>query len=218
MLPTADDVAIALIASCKETGEDPIQAAARSADQTFRGRHYALHALVHVFPKANRFSLCRMVGCPGKPGPFWNASWNQIAKPRFPGSLTHMANWWDDAVYDRVIRAIEADRTRRAVAPKYPKPEVEPPPYRPPPGTYERELGRPRAPAKLGTLESTGYRPPANAIEEMLAEDDDEKPIFDRGRIGGKKPRQDTFILSRQSAYDTLKEAVANTVKLQTGE
>jgi hypothetical protein len=120
MIPTADDIAIAIVAACRETDDDPIstvQGGLGIGRATNRARHYALHALIHVFPKASRLRLCEWVGCMGKPAAFWNSSWHQIVKPRFAGSTGHVANWFDDEVFDRVIRAIEADRTKRAVAP-----------------------------------------------------------------------------------------------------
>jgi hypothetical protein len=82
---------------------------------TLMARHYALHALVHVFPKTGRLKLCGWVGCPGKPASFWTVSWNLVNGKR-------RAPWFDDAAYDRVIRAIEAARTLRAVTVPVPAP------------------------------------------------------------------------------------------------
>ena len=121
--PTADDVAVAIVASCRETGDDPMSTASGGLGigrATNRARHYALHALIHVFPVANRYRVCRWVGCPGKEAAFWNASWHQVVRPRASG-MGHMANWWDEEAYDRVIRAIEAARTARAVGANSPK-------------------------------------------------------------------------------------------------
>lgn len=222
MGPSADDVAIAIVAACRETGDNPVETLeGRGAmrGDTNRARHYALHALCHVFPKVNRFSLCKLVGCPGKPGAFWNASWNQIVKPRYAGSPERMAKWWDEALYDRVIRALEADRTRRAVTPPA-KDKPEPPPYRSPPGTYQRALASGPKRPNLGTLEESGYRPPASAVEKALDDDaEGDRPIFDHSSSGGfRKPRQDTFGSSRRAAEDMLREAVANTARMQVKE
>lgn len=107
--PTAENVARALVAACAETGDDPIRAATGCVGgvhgANIRGRHYAMHALLHVFPTLPRTSAARMVGCPGKPAAFYNNSWNLIARP-VSGSLRR-ANWWDEATYGRVIAAIE---------------------------------------------------------------------------------------------------------------
>lgn len=218
--PTADDVAIAIVAACRETGDDPIDTANGGLGinrSTNRARHYALHALIHVFPKANRTDLCRLVGCPGKPGVFWNASWHQVVKPRSPGSLLHMASWFDDTAYDRVIRAIEADMTRRAVAPP-PKPQPEPPPYRPPPGTVAKVLADepPRA-GKLGRLEPNGYRPPAGALDAIL---DDDRPVMDASGFAERRHRswEETKQASKSGLEEELRRAVENTAKMTPRE
>lgn len=207
--PTADDVAVAVVAACQETGDDPIsthQGGLGVGRATNRARHYALHALVHVFPHANRLRLCEWVGCPGKPGPFWNSSLHQVVKPRYPGSATRMANWFDDAAYDRVIRAVEADRTRRAVAPAAER-EVEVNHYAEPPA-YPSRPGAPGLPA------SRAERIKAEASRVTAALDDDARSRF--AGLGAKE-RVPAPIENKSKLQDMLRDAVANTAKMQEG-
>lgn len=200
MLPTADDVAVAIAAACRETGED-IRDFGPNGKGATCARHYALHALIHVFPKAAKFKLCEFVLCPGKPVSYWSVSWNVV-------NGKHPALWFKPEAYDRVIRAIEADRTRRAVAQQ--KPAVarpaEPLPYRPP-----------TPHPKLGTRDANGYRPPASAIVEELEDElAADRPVFDRSVAGGfRKPRQDTFVSSRRAVEEELRQAAANTSRMQ---
>lgn len=67
--PTADDVAVAIVAACRQTGEDPVSCA-EGIYTVRRARHYAMHALARVFPEAMRRSLARCVGVPGNPSKF----------------------------------------------------------------------------------------------------------------------------------------------------
>lgn len=113
MILTADHVAWAIVAACRETGDDPFDCACGKMRPSgpgrhgaLRGRHYALHALVEVFPEHDKFELARMVGAPGNSRAFWHHSWNQVAKPASSGR--RMVNWWDDGAFARVILAIRA--------------------------------------------------------------------------------------------------------------
>ena len=233
MNPTADDIAVAICAACRETGENPIECASGALSN--RGRHYALHALLHVFPKADKIKLCVWVGCPGKPKAFWNASWHQVIKPRSSG-LGHMAMWWEDDSYDRVIRAVEANKTRRAVSPPIegrrgsvpsevpsprdpprpePGPDRAPPPYRPPPGTIEKVLRQDRPASRLGTRDASGYRPPPDAIARIL--DDDDRPVIDRsGTFSARKTREQPRLTDKAELRRALAEAAANTANIKT--
>lgn len=100
-MPTADDVATAIIVAAAETGEDPIACASRV--EGMRCRHYAMHALSHVFPGTGRYALARMVGCQAKPQYFWKNSVTHVLNGMGPGKR---AKWWDEAAYQRVIEAI----------------------------------------------------------------------------------------------------------------
>jgi hypothetical protein len=108
--PTADDVARAIVAAAHETGEDPIECAERKMGM--RCRHYAMHALAHVFPDMKRQSLGSVVGCPGKGARFWSNSMMHVVAPApglrpGQGYRPHVAKWWDDEAFGRVIAAIE---------------------------------------------------------------------------------------------------------------
>lgn len=64
--PTADDVAIAIVAACRETGESPVDCASRAPE--LRARKYTMLALAEVFPPKtdeDKRRLCRLAGCPG---------------------------------------------------------------------------------------------------------------------------------------------------------
>lgn len=118
MMPTADHVARAIVAACKETGDDPIRTIQGGLGGTSRpinrARHYAMHALLHVFQDLPRHTAARIVGS-GSPVKFWNTSWHQIAKPR-GGGLGHVAGWFDDEAYARVITAIQLDPVARRLS------------------------------------------------------------------------------------------------------
>jgi hypothetical protein len=236
---TADHIAAAIVAACRETGDDPIRTASGGLGTkrpTNRARHYALHALLHCFPDVDRHSAARMVGCPGSPAQFWNASWHQVAKPRASG-FGHVAGWFDDVSYARVIAAIEEveeDKRDAAIArqrlkeiednwetlvsgkeldsrlDKLKEPK-EPQPYKPGP----LPAARPRQ--LSGTLEPSGYRPPRGTLKAILDDDDDARPVIDRGQLAGAKKTFDPFAASgKQALRDELRRAVENTAKLPT--
>jgi hypothetical protein len=225
--PNSDDIAVAIVAACRETGGDPFacMSGAKCDDpstfektkRTTHARHYALRALIHVFPDVNRIRLYKWVGVPGKPNVFWRNSWHSKGRGR-------AAEWWSDEVYDRVIRAIEADRTRRNVVPLPADEVAAPPPYRPPPGTIEKVLAetsvsRPRAPDRLGKLEPSGYRPPADAIAKVLEDELDARPVFDRGgTFSERRPAADYGGKAKKTVnlQEELRRAVENTVRLQS--
>jgi hypothetical protein len=128
-IPTAAEIATAITVACRETGEDPVQVAMRV--HKLRARHYALHALAYVFPKCPKSKLCDFVGCNGRPDKFWDNSRSQVVDFSTGRARVRVA-WWNGEVYERVVRAIEADRTKRAVAskplpaPPATKPEIDP--------------------------------------------------------------------------------------------
>lgn len=119
--PSADDVAIAIVAACRETGDDPV-CVAEGIWSHMKARHYAMHALIHVFPKASREKIAGYVGG-HRPKQFLANSYTAILGT---SGKRQRARWWNDEAYDRVIRAIEADRTRRAVTPTTETPDLEP--------------------------------------------------------------------------------------------
>jgi hypothetical protein len=154
--PSADDVAVAVIAACGATGESPLGIA---TEKTMRTRHYAMHALAYLYPKYPKRKLAKLLGCQGHPDRFWNNSRANVANPLDPRART--VSWWSSETYWRVIRAVQAASTARAVAP-----------YRPPAGTIEKVLADDGTPPirELGKLEAGGYRPPEGTLEKVLAE------------------------------------------------
>lgn len=219
--PTADDVARAIVAACKETGDDPIRTAEGglgTSRATNRARHYAMHALLHVFQGLGREMAARLVGCPGSPRQFWSASWHQIVKPRV-GGLGHAANWFDDDAYARVIAAIEGVMRDDVEEELEPEPE----PYRPPAGTVEKVLkddavDKPKPAPRLGTLEGArGYRPPPGTIEDVLKDD---RPVIERGGKFARKIDEGSSLMPgpKRSLYDDLAQAVRNTAKMTRSE
>lgn len=109
MMPTAHQVACAIIAACKETGE-PIPTETLGGHHKERWRHYAVHALRAVFPKSEPGPLGRMLGAGSfiKPGFFYRTScWNVLGQT--PHCRRTRAHWWSDESLDRVMRAIPLD-------------------------------------------------------------------------------------------------------------
>src|SRR4051794_4351119 len=86
MMPNSDQVAWAIVAACRETGDDPIDTATGVADakhghsKAIRARHYALHALLTVFPDMRKSLAAALVGAPGKPMAFYNNSITGVMK------------------------------------------------------------------------------------------------------------------------------------------
>ena len=108
MLPSINQISIAIVAACRETGENP--PAIDGADP-MRARHYAMHAMHRVFPDAPRTYLAKCVGCKGDPKKFFFNSVNQKFKVRDPVTGARMAAWWDDAAFERVIQRLRATVT-----------------------------------------------------------------------------------------------------------
>jgi hypothetical protein len=120
-MPSATQVAWAIVAACRETGDDPIaiasgQSKGPSSRVTLRARHYALHALLFVFPRLPREKAAEFVGAPGRPMMFYHGSMNQVAKVVNTMTGRRRANWWDEEGFERVIRAIENAGPKPAIA------------------------------------------------------------------------------------------------------
>lgn len=130
---TADDIAIAIVAACRQTGEDPILAV-QGHTLHKKARHYAFHALIHVFPRYNQEVVARCLGSGKSAKQFIAASFVSV----LGRGGRSKAGWWDDDVFDRVIRAIEAGKTAAAVRAPAPRPQAprsaacDPPPGMPP--------------------------------------------------------------------------------------
>jgi hypothetical protein len=121
MMPTANHVAWAIVAACRETGENPLVVAGDREPRS-RARHYAFQALKVVFPDVKKERLAFMVGCSGKPEYYAVNSTNGMG--RFVGGPhvgERIHRFWDEGVFERVIAAI-----------KLPPEEEESPPTRQP--------------------------------------------------------------------------------------
>lgn len=205
MIPTADDVARAIVAASKETGADPI-AVAKGENDNLRGRHvdgarpypisraraYAAKALAAVFTACWRTRIAGMVGTRGlSRQSYFSALDQRIKDPAGPA-------WWDVAILGRVIEAIEQNHDllkrrmeiEKAKAPEY---RAAPPEYRPPAGTAAR----------------------------VLADDDDEGPIFDVGgvaAVGFKRREAARRGMSKAEMEADLRAAVERTAAQQKQE
>lgn len=152
-VPTADQVAAAIVAACRFTGEDPI-AVASGTRRSSRARHYAMHALAIRFPRCRKRALARMVGAAGaSPERFWEQSGRRLKGCG--------AKWWRPAVCRRIADDIprasnhlsdfKSDRYEPPApsAPKAPKAgkPIDVPAFLPSPRSGSLESGRvaPRA-------------------------------------------------------------------------
>ncbi|CAN7307818.1 hypothetical protein LJR231_001592 [Phyllobacterium sp. LjRoot231] len=93
--PTADEIAKAIVAACKCTGENPLMA---FAPETLRARHYALDALTAVFPEARKIGLSK---CLGYKTPKAGTTHVYISK-RTP--------WWREEFTDEVVGVLVAEQ------------------------------------------------------------------------------------------------------------
>lgn len=98
-VPTADQIARAVVAAAMETGEDPLTVGAHPFIR-LRLRHYVIHALENAFPRTPIKTLCGFVGLNKNATVFYKASLREVVgRPR-------KALWWDDAALARVIAAV----------------------------------------------------------------------------------------------------------------
>lgn len=104
--PTADHVAAAIVAACRECREDPLLFLPPAGWKVLRARHYAMHALEHCFPGLPASFYARMVGATVRPGWFMATSRMTIIAA-VPGTNRRRAVWWSEAAYGRTIGAIE---------------------------------------------------------------------------------------------------------------
>lgn len=93
VFPSADQIALAIVAACRITGDGPMATCMR---QPSRARNIALAALIEVFPDATRQSPARCCG---------------YAKPALGTTTLGMARkaaWWNEAHVEEVIGALTA--------------------------------------------------------------------------------------------------------------
>lgn len=109
-MPTADEVARAIVAAARETGADPVAVAEgergnRYHPEVLRCRAYAAIALRSQFEDARPTSIARMVG-------IWTpATAYSYLKILDEQRARGFLNWWDDAAFIRVVAAIRPGGT-----------------------------------------------------------------------------------------------------------
>ena len=91
--PTADQIAHAIVAACRLTGDGPVATCMR---QTSRARHIAFAGLCEAFPEAKKTNLARLTG---------------YAKPdQYSGHVmaARRAAWWSEDWVRQVASAARA--------------------------------------------------------------------------------------------------------------
>jgi hypothetical protein len=106
-MPSADQVAWAIVQAGRELGYSArhILGIAERENGRCYARHYALHALLAVFPDANRGTCARLVGCRSDPDKFYDNSHYRFARII---NGRRAAPWWDEAEFERVVAAVRA--------------------------------------------------------------------------------------------------------------
>lgn len=113
-MPTADDVARAIVAAARETGENPIDCAMKVRSSRVSGRkgmycrHYAMHALAELFPSIDKGVLASFVGPPIQAKAFWYSSLEYIYRPMVLNRSRRRARWWDESAFERIIAVVRA--------------------------------------------------------------------------------------------------------------
>lgn len=100
--PTADQVAVAIVAAARELGADPekiVRGIAGSGGRYVnhsipRARAYAACAIQQVFPNNGATSISRWVGAPNP-----NSYISLLRHQRKNGII----RWWDEGIYQRVV-------------------------------------------------------------------------------------------------------------------
>lgn len=196
MIPTADEIAVAVVEACRETAEDPIACA--QGEMMIRGRHYALHALARVYPEAHALKLVRLVGVKGDAMEFWRNSKRVAGR----NGNQKAARWWSPAVLTRVVDAVFKVAEKRTVKPEaVERPIEEPAPKLPSPAPRRPDAGVTRI-AKA--VEARKPLPPAPRVERPA----DPPPRVFRPSPGG-------IGAGKRDLYQMLGDAVRNTAKLQ---
>lgn len=211
---TADDVARAIVAACRETGADPIQVAdgtgpdGRPPTEYVKIAHARILAAFSLNEAFGRYGsksmIARAVGVRrfSSAGAFFSLYEQKKAK----GEL----EWMTREVMDRVIAAIDA-----------PTPVVHPAPFKdgplpPPKPALPSVAPAPKYPG--GKLEAEGYRYPPDTIERVLEDDDDAGPVFDRGHIPSGTKAWEPPRDSKRALLDEARRAVENTAKMTPKE
>lgn len=201
MIPSPELIRAAIVAACVETGERPQDCS--SHVMGIRARHYAMHALTHVCGRSLKGSVAaESVGCPGEGRHFYRNSMNQtvamIAGRR-------RAKWWNEAAYDRTIRAVEAAAAR---------PVVEAPPAtkasRPVPVTLAtvealQVIAAAAAQAKARPEPARPQRPNFATTSFRRSSSNDDRDAYTPTHGNGQR------LQSKAKLYEDLQRAVLNT-------
>lgn len=192
-MPTADHYAHAIITAARRTGKPPLSIADESPETMFR--HYVLHALLQVFPDADRTAISAALGAPGKASYFHRSSmWHVLGDgPHRKGPI----EWWDAGVMAEVIRAVET------VAVPRPAPTV------PPSLPTRANLIAPKPVLRQPVRKVEAHGPPRTGLDRFV----------DRfGRPGNWHAGGDDQLQGRErekrECRDLLAETAANTAKL----
>lgn len=211
MMPTAYEIAVAIVAACRETGAQPeavVLGAEREhggfpiRDAVFRARAYAGRALDRVFNRPTiaiaRPEIARMIGV-NKPS--WGSFFSAIDGRKL--------SWWDEDAFTRVVDAVMDCEPQDLPNPLQSSPE----PLQSPPETVRKpaqvlkatqqrvpDPAKPKTP--IGTLDRGGFRPAPDTVKRVLEDDKRSGPYVPVGRPLFKKDD------------DFLRRAVENTAKM----
>jgi hypothetical protein len=221
--PTADQVATAIVAACRETGGDPVavlrgdsskEAGGRNNYPTPHARMYAALALAAVFDGwGSSTAIARMVGVVNP-----RSQSNYLAVIR-DNQKNGVLRWFDQAALERVKAAVRACPS--GPAPPQPpggnaKPAPAGPSKRPVPVTTRAQQHRRGCPDCGSTSDGhaiTCRWHPAVAARQV------ERAIEGRDRFDGlgAQEHMPASRENKQALRDMLAEAAANTARMQRG-
>ena len=198
-MPSADHYARAIIAASRETGEPWDLIVEDNPDVRFR--HYVFHALLHVFPQADRTAIAAALRAPGKASYFYRSSlWHVLGDgPHRNGPI----EWWDSGVLALTIKAIGNPDVPRLASTDAPLP-----PSRVKSGTPKPVLRQPVRQVEPSKGPTHGQ--PRTGLDRFA--DRYGRPSI--GYAGGDDQIQGRE-RERRECRDLLAEAAANTAKLQ---
>ncbi len=162
--PSANHIAVAIVAACAETGEGPLVVAEERVQKS-RARHYAFQALRAAFPEAAHESLAYRCGCSGI-AKYYATNSNDRMR-RFVGGPhkgKRRHGFWDEDRFQRIIhavRAVEAPATGGLVEEP---PAVEHEAERPAPAPVAMVPAEPLARPFISERQAAAYRMLADAV------------------------------------------------------
>lgn len=206
MMPTAHEVAVAIVAASKELGADPIETLTFLPESNYerdrrqrasRARAYAARAIDKVFNRPTvvvpRPVIARMIGA------------SKVSQGAYFAALDgRPLPWWDDAVLKRVVDAVMECEPSAEEKPK------EPPPYKHGPLPPVRPLAIGKVAVSTAPVVRGGHGAPRTRLNAFA----DAGGLPNEHHSGGavqleKRARE------RGECRDILAEAAANTAKLQ---